>query len=598
MASASYAQTSFTANVTPNPAGKEDYITVKLTVNNGTDIKQINPPALNDFNIVSGPNQESEMSTMNGITKQAVSVSYILFPKKPGSFSLGVATATIGGKTYRSAPINVTVLNKRSGGQSNNNQVLQSPFAAFDPFDVPQEQSSFSDYVLRKGESIPDKVNKNMQLRLQTDKTSCYIGEPVVATYKLYSRLRSESTLSKNPSFNGFSVVDMTEGDPVSAQTRETLNGREYNAYTIRKAQLYPLQSGTLALESASLDNRIEFYKDNGSNSYGTGDVVTQNVTLSSKPVMITVKPLPEEGKPASFKGAVGNFTIDASLEKNNFSSDETGKLLLTITGSGNMHLLTVLDIKWADGIEAFDVKSIDKTNDKTVPISGSKTFEIPFATEHPGKFLTPSVNFSFFDPGSGTYKMLYAEPLSFTVTKGTGKQVDVIKNNTKETRSFLSSISGNIWPGILLLVGVIISGLIFWMSKERRKVSLIEPETFVDSNTIASASPDFILQNPLTKTEECLAKTDCVEFYSILNGEMREFLSKRFGLVKEGMNHKNLSAAMDRAGVDIRASMHAQDLLRDIEWQLYTPFEQNEEVHRMYARAQTIVQQMSIQPS
>lgn len=54
----------------------------------------------------------------------------------------------------------------------------------------------------------------------------------------------------------------------------------------------------------------------------------------------------------------------------------------------------------------------------------------------------------------------------------------------------------------------------------------------------------------------------------------------------------------MDRAGVDIRASMHAQDLLRDIEWQLYTPFEQNEEVHRMYARAQTIVQQMSIQPS
>lgn len=52
-----------------------------------------------------------------------------------------------------------------------------------------------------------------MQLVLETSKQTCYIGEPLVATYNLYTRLKSNSRLDKSPSFNGFSVIDLQQPD-------------------------------------------------------------------------------------------------------------------------------------------------------------------------------------------------------------------------------------------------------------------------------------------------------------------------------------------------------------------------------------------------
>src|SRR4029078_12057777 len=75
-----------------------------------------------------------------------------------------------------------------------------------------------------------------------------------------------------------------------------------------------------------------------------------EKVTLQSKPALITVKPLPEKNKPPFFKGAVGNFTIEAALEKNSFTTDDAGKLNITISGEGNMSMVISPDIDWPDG--------------------------------------------------------------------------------------------------------------------------------------------------------------------------------------------------------------------------------------------------------
>ncbi|MCY7290613.1 MAG: BatD family protein, partial [Ferruginibacter sp.] len=403
------AQTKFTASVNPSQAGKDEYITLTLTVENGNNVQNITPPALPGFNIVSGPNTSSEQNSINGVVSQSVSLSYILLPKKPGSYKINAATALVNGRTFKSNNLNIVVSKKPTGNVQQRNNVnapMQSLLSGIDPFNEPQKDVQFSDYILRKGDNIDEKVSKNMQLKLQCNKTSCYVGEPLLATYKLYSRLRSESSLSKNPSFNGFSVVEMMQQNDPTVVSTEQLNGRTYNVYTIRKAQLYPLQAGQTELESASLDNRITFIKysgNNGNNYYiDPNGMVTETVTLSSKPMSIQVKPLPETGKPDGFKGAVGNFTIESSLQKNNFSTDETGKLFITITGSGNMQLLTLPDITWPANFEVFDTKLTDNTDNKTVQISGSKSFEIPFSVGKEGNYQIPLINFSFFDPASG----------------------------------------------------------------------------------------------------------------------------------------------------------------------------------------------------
>ncbi|HSN61199.1 MAG TPA: BatD family protein, partial [Ferruginibacter sp.] len=319
-------QTKFSAVISPAQIAKDEYATLRLIIENAADIRKITPPSLKDFVVVSGPNQESGMNDINGVVNQYVAISYILQPRRTGNILLPAATAIIDGKNYSSPPLKLSV---KKGAGSN---AASNAYAAIDPYAIQRPQEDFADFILKSGERVPDKVSKNMQLKLQTSKTSCFVGEPIVASYKLYSRLKSESRLAKNPSFNGFSVIELQQPDE-TAYAREKLNGREYNVYTIRKAQLYPLQDGTIEIESATLDNNIQFLKDDAANlqgnasgyingfGLGTDAVVTESVSLTSKPVSIVVKPLPVQGKPASFNGAVGKFDITATLEKSNFST-------------------------------------------------------------------------------------------------------------------------------------------------------------------------------------------------------------------------------------------------------------------------------------
>lgn len=599
-----HAQIKFSAAATPDNAGKNDYITVRFTAENTEAVQQISLPPLKDFKIISGPMQESGMSSdFNGNVNQYIALSYILQPRHTGRITLGAATATIAGKAYRSNTLTINVSNT-SGNNSSQSLIPQGLQSAIDPFDEPAPAAAqFKDYILRPGESVPEKVSKNMQLRLETDKTTVYEGEPVLASYKLYTRLKSESSLSKNPSFNGFSVVDILQADN-NSYTREMLNGKEYSVYTIRKAQLYPLQAGSATLDAATLDNKIEFIKYSGTNRSGAftidpNSMVTENVSLSSKPLTITVKPLPG-GKPASFKGAVGTFRMEASVEKTNFSTDESGKLFITIGGAGNMQLMTAPDVQWPKAIEAFDVKCVENIDKNTIPLSGTKTFEIPFAVQAPGQYTIPGISYSYFDPAAGNYKTLTTKEISFTVVKGTGSHLSGYAANNKKEDSLLNKIFARRWLLILFVAGFIIVAMIFWLSGDRKKESVkpvAEPKpaetTQADLIEEAVAAAQI---NPLAKTEECLVKEECAAFYSILNTELKTFFAQKLGIDAAFINAKTLSASMDKAGIENETSLLAQQLMRDIEWQLYTPFEHNEQLTEMYARAQTLIHMMNVQ--
>src|SRR5688572_27047646 len=92
------AQVKFTASITPSHINKNEYAVLRLEVRNGSNVEQITPPSLKDFDIVSGPNQESGMSTVNGDVTQYVALSYILLPRRPGLINLPSSIAKISGK--------------------------------------------------------------------------------------------------------------------------------------------------------------------------------------------------------------------------------------------------------------------------------------------------------------------------------------------------------------------------------------------------------------------------------------------------------------------------------------------------------------------
>ncbi len=603
------AQVSFTASITPAQINKDQYATLRMEVHNSSDIKNIQPPSLNGFIVISGPNQESSMSSINGKVDQSIAVSYVLQPRKPGKINIAAATATIGNKVYQSNTLTLVVNDKTSGNAAGATQP-GSPFAGLmDPFEEDRSSPDFNDYILHKGENIPEKVAKNMQLRLQTDKTSCYVGEPLIATYKLYSRLKSESQLDKSPSFNGFSVIDLQQPD-VNGYAREKLDGREYNVYTIRKAQLYPLQDGTITLESATVDNHIQFVKAEAASQGNIGDmmngfgidpndIVTQSVSLSSKPVTITVKPLPEAGKPAGFKGAVGNFSIEASLAKNNFSTDETGLLTVKLSGAGNLQLITAPDISWPDGLDAFQPKLTDNLVNSTVPVSGNKVFQFSFAVQKPGSYTIPAIEFSFFDPKTISYKTVRTEPLPITVTKGTGIHAPLnIPIEKKENVSFLNKIfSHRIWM-IAALIFIIAVSLFFWTKKETKKEAELKAtanatpvDTAMEAVLATSAQNQ---QNPLQQAEACLYAPDCKDFFVHLNKEMKAYLGHKFNMDAMDVNSKSIAWVMDKKNMDNTLVLQLQQLLQEIEWQVYAPFEETGKRKEMYSRSHALIQLMN----
>jgi hypothetical protein len=603
------AQVRFSASVSPSVIGKNETVELRLMIENARDVKQIIPPSLKDFIVVSGPNQESSIETINGVTKQYIGLTYQLQPKRKGNFTIGPAIAKADGKVLKTNAVILKVTNATASTNQNNSGFPFSGLSSFD--DNPMQHTDNSDYILKKGENIPNKIAKNIFIKVDADKTSCYIGEPVVVNYKLYTRLKSESNITKNPSFNGFSVIDL--GQPGSSfYDIEKLNGRQYNVYTLRKSQLYPLQAGQMEAEKAEVENNIHFVKEDyfksrqgntntmledlGFSGLPADAMQDEKVTLQSKPLIITVKPLPDSNKPASFNGAVGNFSLDAGVEKANFSTDDAGKFQFTITGQGNMELINAPEISWPAGIEAYDPKVVASLNKQAVPVSGSKGFEYTFTVKKPGTYSLPAVEYSFFNPALNSYKIMTTKPVIITVTVGTGKKI-VVKNNLYEpsvNERFSSAIFSNRLWIIVPVALVVFAGLFFWVKKENRKEQARAIANTEEEIKLNGGEKPRVLFNPLANTEYCLVQQNSKGFYEALNSELRQFLATQLSVPVEIINGKKIAEELDKKGVAVSTSLQVQQLLNDVEWQLYTPFTAENKMPEMYRAANKIVHSLS----
>ncbi len=615
----SFAQASFTAICPQKKIGKDDYLQVQFKVANASNVENITPPSFKNFSIVSGPNQESGMTSINGKVDQYVSISYYLKPNSPGNYTIGPAIAKADGKEFHSDPLNIEVTNSssQSSGAVSPPNSLSAFGNALSPFgnmnlDFPTEPSRrrFDDYILKKGENINDKVEKNLFVKLDVSKTSCFVGEPITAAYKLYTRLRSESTVTSAPSFNGFSVSEL-ELNNNNSSAIEKYNGREYNVYTLRKVQLYPLQPGTIKLDPVVADNKVTFIKSEYAGAQ-TGDlfydmlqnfadatspqdaVIEKHVTLQSKAVEVNVKPLPQENKPADFKGAVGNFTIQSSLQKNNITTDDAGNLKVVIEGSGNIQLVNAPKITWPQGVDGYDAKIIDNINKSSVPMKGNKTFTFPFTVSKEGIYTIPPISFSFFDLASLSYKILHTEPLVVTVAKGKG-----VPNNPYAKNKPIE----NPQPGFvdkyglyLATVILLLAGIIFWTFQKRvtkKKMELVKKEMEEKKKIDEAAEKEDQFEipvNPLQEAHEKLMEEDNTGFYSVLDASFKKYLSAKFKVPAEELTKKRISEEVDKSNVGLGTSLLLSSLMEDLELNLYAPPSNVNHLKEVYEKASEVV--------
>lgn len=378
-----YGQVEFNASVNQPEIGKSERFQLSFTVN--AEGESFIPPDLSDFRVLSGPNRSTSMRIINFERSVENTYSYVLIPRKSGSFQIGPASIKVNGETYYSKPVKIKVSEQspRSGDPN-------------DPYARAEKQAFF---------------------RVLASKTRVYQGEPFVASYKLYfTGGVSRPEVMNEPSFTGFYKSPL-EIKRISTRT-ESYRGTNYNTGVIRQLVLIPQQTGRI--KPGPIDLRIPTEIPTGRRDvFGRplGRTIVQSASREFPE--IEVVPLPERGKPSGFSGAVGTYDLSVSASRDVLGADESLTLTVKISGSGNIKLIDAPEPEIPSAFEAYDPKYSENVNVNAAGMSGTKTYEYLLIPRYGGTYKIPEVQFSYFDPDRRQYRTLRSKPIEVTVEGG-----------------------------------------------------------------------------------------------------------------------------------------------------------------------------------
>jgi hypothetical protein len=472
-------------------------------------------PSFRNFEQMGDVVQTNGWTWVNGSLTEYISYTYLLRPKMKGKLSIASAVLKTKGRILASPIVIIQV----TDAVTVNRDVTAN---------AGEEKP---DYYLSPGEDAKEKIKKNLFVRATVDKQSCFIGEALLATFKLYTRLDSESKILKRPSFNGFSVIDLEEPE-AGIFTREMINGKLYNCYLIRKVQLFPLQSGEVTIEPVEIVNKVRLIRSAARDGKDWMDalnkkekvdetVIEEELITETPALKINVLDLPLKNKPESFNGAVGQFTIHAQLVTDEFAADESGILKVEVKGSGNVPMVNAPVVDWPTGIEAFEPRVNEEVDKLTSPINGVKVFDIPF-TAVKGAYKLPPVVFSFFDVVTKTYQTIKTDSLLFTVKEALQKKGKALQLPQENIESKATPDKNYILIAGAAFLILLVSVLLFFR-KKKKEVTPVEPAA---ESIPAEPSETFI-------TAALHAKDSLHEkqFYPLLMDGLQQFMIDRFQL-------------------------------------------------------------------
>lgn len=568
---------SFVTKVSATTMGKKDVLQIEYIAEN-VAMEQFTLPSFNKWTVVSGPNLSSSTIQSGNVVKQQMVYSLMVQPNSMGLITVPGATALINSKIMRSNVVIVQVKNVDHVVTSK--PPSPSPqISIFDQF--PFDDNLPSNQYLKKGEKAIDKIKNNIIIRLEVNKRSCFVGEPILATYKLCTRLRSKSKVVKQPQFSGCTVVELTGEE--QDQHIEKINGIDYNVFIIRKVQLVPLETGTLVLPQTSVENKVSFY-DAGHLSYRdlyygnpTVPIEEQVVTLQNKTETVEVKalpPFPVVGNTV-FSGAIGKFDIAISTGQGSLTTNNTNKLFIIVKGEGNLQPVKSPLIDWPKGIEAFEPKEQVEDDKSNFPVKNKKIFEFPFVADKKGNYIIPSTSFTYFDGNANKY-----------VTKNTPAITLQIAEGTK--RFFASSAVNNEEEGfqnrlyILLGAGLlsIVIGLVWYNSKNK-----IQPLPVAKAISLQEEKKDLPLQRDaaefLFNIRELQPGIDSSFFYKLLCKNLHGYI-----LCKYNLEPNQLPFYIDQHPEKAASLLPLKGLLDNCSLGMYTPLFTIEEAmqHRLDA--------------
>ena len=412
---------------TPMIVSEGEPFRAEFALNAKPDDKSFAPPTFEGFDVLAGPatSQGSSISIVNGKMTKSVnySITYVLMPTRSGELRIGEAEVAVDGVKYRTRVTPVEVRAAGANASGGGSQARES-----------RQQQSGESLEQRAGNQIG---KDDVMLRLALSRRSVYKGEPIRATLKLYSRVNvAGSEGAKMPAFNGFwsQQLDIEQGP-----FRETLDGKVYEAYNIAEYLLYPQQSGRLTIEPSELTVFVQVVVQNPRNYdpfFGGGrEIYNVRRALRTPEVVVEVKEFPA-GAPASFTGAVGRYTMEATLSTDSVSANSAANINVRIAGSGNLKFMQSPTLVLPSSFEMYDVKPTEQIRNSSSGSTGYRSFEYPFIPRAEGDYTIAPIEFSYFNPETAKYVTLRSEEFTLAVlpdAKAGGAPSQVIASGVRK---------------------------------------------------------------------------------------------------------------------------------------------------------------------
>ncbi|MBN8709272.1 MAG: hypothetical protein BGO12_13195 [Verrucomicrobia bacterium 61-8] len=367
--------------------------------------------------------------------------TYLITPMRTGDFNIPPIEVLINGQRYKTAQLTLRVGNNSGGvpvmpgvpvqpGQSARARSLQAQMQAQmqaltqfmnqQGMPAPQTQQSQPS----QGQSPPPDDEAEVAYGdLIIPKTSAYVGEVIPVEIRFYFNANYPTQLINQPDFggDGFTVMDFSK----PTQREQEINGVPYNVVIFQTA-ITAVKSGPLEIPPAKIMGRIQvpargssqddfFSGFFGGQGFGT---TAREMTVSTKPSRIDIKPLPKENRPEDFSGAIGQFSLDAKATPKKVDAGEPVTLSVKVAGRGNFNAITAPTLVDAENWRSYppNEKFTPSASDP-IGYNGEKVFEYTIVARSDAT-LTPSPEFSFFDPAVEKYVTLKAPPIA-VVAKG-----------------------------------------------------------------------------------------------------------------------------------------------------------------------------------
>ena len=389
-------QVKFDVSVSKSKLGLNERFRVDFVMNQNGD--NFSPPKFENFQIIGGPNQSIKTSYVNGERNFSKTYSYFLKPLKKGRLKISQASIEIDNEIYKSLPIEVLI----------------------------------TDSVKQPSDAVTQYYNDDdIELRALISKGSPFLNEPITVVYKLYYKAPiniSDARETETPKFKDF--WSQTIKIPQLKVQREVYKGQNYNVVEWRKVVLYPQRVGELEISPLSLNLVLDVPTDKR-DFFGNVIYDQTSQLISTGMRRINVKNLPNQGKPNSFTGAVGEFEFDVILNKNSLRATESFQAELKVKGSGNLKLFDLPNILVPNSMELFDPEREELINTNLSGMSGSISKLFTIIPRFQGNFPIEEVEFSYFNPETEKYKILKSPRLTIDVYDGPALSNTITNDNS-----------------------------------------------------------------------------------------------------------------------------------------------------------------------